>query len=206
DGTRDQPSQFISASFSLAYALFETRRWNAFHWCNTTQISVIDPSKIPADIDTFFARWAQEALVYGHIPHEAIIFTGDLEVFLGCLPRWCNRNYVGSTEQMVTVLSAAARDPDNDTAEQQRVLLNHSVERSIKLLRRNKISRFAIIWCWWPKWITSQNPAEYLPLFEAVRGRVIEQLVTMGAPTGVIRSRAAPRRTRTPYARPTKQE
>ncbi|KAJ7931683.1 hypothetical protein B0H13DRAFT_1857662 [Mycena leptocephala] len=213
DGTESMPSVFISTSFSLAYALFEARRWNARYGCTTTQISVIDPLKIPSDkwlgteligawweTPSFFARWAEEALIYGHIPHEAIVFTASLETFLSLLPRWCGdiipqiRRYeVRSSENMVQVLASAAEDPANNTVEKQEELLVDSVRQSITLLGHllpsqmqnynvnihadavDKISRFAAIFCWWPEWITSTDPSAYPNLLGTVREKVLER-------------------------------
>ncbi|KAJ7251357.1 hypothetical protein C8J57DRAFT_1520699 [Mycena rebaudengoi] len=96
-------SFFVSASFSIAYALHEAGRRNAATGSTNTQISVIDTSRIgvPALLATqlvgasdneaaFFARRAQEILVCALIPETAVVFTAPLDIFLHFLPRWCD--------------------------------------------------------------------------------------------------------------------
>ncbi|KAJ6527267.1 hypothetical protein DFH09DRAFT_1414541 [Mycena vulgaris] len=211
DRTESAPSPFISASFSIAYALFEARRWNARYWCNNTQISVIDTKKITSDAwiatelvgawyntDMFFARWSEEALVYGCIPQDAVVVTAPLETFFACLPRWCSdvtvqirsRKILRSTEAVAGELAEAAENPANNTPDEQAQLLEQSVNRSIHMLRGilppmrtynkhihadavDKIARLAAIFCWWPKWITRTDPLAYPSLLKTVEEEVL---------------------------------
>ncbi|KAJ7491924.1 hypothetical protein FB451DRAFT_511504 [Mycena latifolia] len=224
DRTEHLPSPFVSVSCSFAYALFEARRWNARYWCNNTQITVIDATKITGDAwtatelvgawslspdpvvranktDTFFGRWAEEVLVYGCIPQDAVIVTAPLESFFSSLPHWCadvtiqirNRLVLRSTEAVADALAKVANIPANNTDEEQAILLAHSVERSIVMLRNalppmgtfdqethadlvEKVARLAAMFCWWPKWITRTDPLEYPALLERVKEEVLDKL------------------------------
>ncbi|KAF7309938.1 hypothetical protein MIND_00366300 [Mycena indigotica] len=154
DGTYSSlQSQFISASFSLAYALFEGHRWDDLFRCQSTQISVIDPTKIPGDAwlateligvegspanrAPRFARWAQEVLVYVNIPDEAVVFTAPVETYYHTLlPEWCDpvtdliaSRTLKSTEAVVDALGDVAR---SCTAERERKLVDYVVEKCVE--------------------------------------------------------------------------
>jgi hypothetical protein len=148
-------SFFVSASFSIAYALHEAGRRNAATGSTNTQISVIDTSRIgvPALLATqlvgasdneaaFFARRAQEILVCALIPETAVVFTAPLDIFLHFLPRWCDHlkpairhHGYSSTEDCAYALANAALNPANDSPEEHAVLLRQSVARSLLILQ-----------------------------------------------------------------------
>ncbi|KAJ6581793.1 hypothetical protein B0H19DRAFT_1116505 [Mycena capillaripes] len=201
DKTWNAPTKFISGSYSLAYVLFEALR-RRFQNRNRPGdfeilISIIDLAEIPNDKwlatelvgaywrdAAFFARWAQEVLVYGHIPHRAVVATMSVNNFFDCLPRWCNiredikPGSLWSTEAVVDRLKILAKE--NVTSEEEDALLIHSVESSLATLGNlstsaeaiESVSRFAAIFCWWPKWIIGTDPSEYSALLERVREKV----------------------------------
>ncbi|KAJ7509890.1 hypothetical protein B0H11DRAFT_1961410 [Mycena galericulata] len=153
--TWNLPSMFLSATFSIAHALREARRWNVYHRTDTTQISVIyapaigtnkwlatelvGASGTPA---TWFARSALEVLIYQRIPFGSIIVTAPLASFLACLPGWCDEVKRGilsgdlkATEHIVNVLAFEAGLPANNTPAEEHLLVMQSVERCIGMLR-----------------------------------------------------------------------
>ncbi|KAJ7180851.1 hypothetical protein C8R46DRAFT_1070768 [Mycena filopes] len=208
DGTWGQPTDFISASYSLPYTLFEAHRRASQRWNRPPEsevlISVIDTKLIPNDNlwlgtelvgahgpghASFFARWAQEVLVYGLIPRAAIVSTMSLPSFLDCLPRWCsdikdsiNPSCLWSTESVTGHLRALARC--KHTLEAQDELLAQAVECGLATLRPksadaeavDSVARFAAIFCWWPRWIVRTDPSAYAALLECIRQRVRERL------------------------------
>ncbi|KAJ7019798.1 hypothetical protein C8F04DRAFT_1146704 [Mycena alexandri] len=208
DGTWRQPTSFISASYSLPYTLFEAQRRTLQSWSrphgSEILISIIDTTAIPnSDIwlgtelvgaygpphAAYFARWAQEVLVYRFIPRAAVVATMSVGSFLDCLPRWCSDikhsiepNCLWSTESVVGHLRALARC--KHTLEEQEELLAQSVERSLATLRLpftseeavDSVSRLAAIFYWWPRWIVRTDPSVYTALLERVRQRVRERL------------------------------
>ncbi|KAJ7066443.1 hypothetical protein C8F01DRAFT_701812 [Mycena amicta] len=205
DGTSASlQSQFVSASFSLAYALFEAQRWNAVFRCETTHISVIDPTKIPSDIwlgtqlvgadsrggkAPGFARWAQEVLVYAHIPSKAVVFTAPLETYNNSLlPKLCDpvtelirSRTLNSTEAVADALFDIAC---SFNAEEERALIGHAVEESLRAFNEGRfnsrnsaspseqVAWLAAFFCWWPKRMRRVHPEEFLDLRDAVRQRV----------------------------------
>ncbi|KAJ7117710.1 hypothetical protein C8R44DRAFT_983173 [Mycena epipterygia] len=189
--TTHQPSQFISASFSFAYALFEARRWNAHHMCTDTQISVIDTAAITSDAwlatelvgtrrshAAFFARRAEEVLVYRHIPYRAGVSFPRLSAAL----------------DVACALADAAANPANNTTQEVVAFLEHSIAHSIEMLRDilpasmryydpqthtdavDAITRLAVLLFWWPKWITGVDPVAYPYWLQSVRDMVLAQL------------------------------
>ncbi|KAJ7696435.1 hypothetical protein B0H17DRAFT_398336 [Mycena rosella] len=212
DKTAPLRSPFISASFSVAYVLFEAHRWNAHHGCTDTQISIIDTAQITSDAwlatelvgaywtdAAFFARWAEEVLVYHHIPIGAIVATLPLSSFLDFLPRWCDdivphirSRQLRSTEKVAYALASAAANPANDTDGD--LVPRQYVQGSIQVLRHtlpasmvifdphthadavDAIARLAAVFVWWPKWITGVNPAAYPAVLERARNVVLLQL------------------------------
>ncbi|KAJ7491915.1 hypothetical protein FB451DRAFT_511312 [Mycena latifolia] len=214
DGTAHVPSPFVSASCSIAYALFEAHRWNAYHGCADAQISVIDTSQITSDAwlatelvgaysthAAFFARWSEEVLVYQRIPFGAVVVTAPLSSFLDLLPRWCDDikpqiqfRQLRSTEEVACALADAAAIPANNTPAQEVELLMQSVEQSIELLRNilppsmtqfdphthaeavDAIARLALVFVWWPKWITGVDPVAYPGFLQWARNAVRGQL------------------------------
>ncbi|KAJ7504184.1 hypothetical protein B0H11DRAFT_507274 [Mycena galericulata] len=199
DGTTHSPTPFVSATFSLAHALFEAGRLNARHRCTDTLISIIDTAKIPntawlatefvgtsGSDAAFFARAAQEVLVYDCIPFESVVVTLQLDDFLQCLPRWCDNvghqirwNQFRSTEDVVHALAYAASLPANNTLGEDSALMMQSVDQSIRMLKKtlpafmadydravhanavDEIARLAALFAWWPRWITGVDPTEY---------------------------------------------
>lgn len=151
----DEPTPFISTTFSLAYALFAAGRFNARHGCTDTQISIIDTAKMNTSAwlatelvgaswtdAAFFAGSAQEVLVYRRILVDAVVATVALDEFLDCLPRWCGdvgyqiqRYQLHSTEAAVHALADAAFLPASNMAEEESALEVQSVKRSIWILR-----------------------------------------------------------------------
>ncbi|KAJ7833127.1 hypothetical protein B0H14DRAFT_3462926 [Mycena olivaceomarginata] len=188
DGTWREPTKFISGSYSLAYVLFEAlrRQRNAWNRSGKSEIliSIIDLAEVPNDKwlatelvgaywthAAFFARWAQEVLIYGHIPSRAVVATMSVNSFFDCLPRWCqsirediHSHSLKSTEDVVDQLKILAKE--NNMLEEEDVLLVHSIESSLATLRNpsasedaiDRVSRFAAIFCWWPKWIMGTDP------------------------------------------------
>ncbi|KAJ7781883.1 hypothetical protein DFH07DRAFT_791891 [Mycena maculata] len=151
DSTWDLPSSFLSASFSLPYALFEAHRWNRYHGCTDTLISIIDTTKINSDAwlatqligstqsrAAWFARSALEVIVYERIPESAIVATAPVGAFLDGLPRWCEKAEIrsgihASKGEVATSLGYSARR--NKTPEHECELVLHSVAQSIQMLR-----------------------------------------------------------------------
>ncbi|KAJ7509910.1 hypothetical protein B0H11DRAFT_1261105 [Mycena galericulata] len=228
------PSCFVSASFSFAYALHEAGRWNTFHGCTDTQISVIDTWALGAPARAwlatefvgatgvqaaFFARWAEEVLVFGFIPHTAIVLTAPLNTLLACLPRWCAAIAPDirtckhrSTQDAALALAAAAAEPGNNTQAERDALAAQSVARSIALLqdipptqpdRVDTIARFAALLCWWPRWITGTDPVAYPALLRSVEERVRAQLAPRRSPAVKV-ERSASGVVRTPSSSPRK--
>nr|GAT47369.1 predicted protein [Mycena chlorophos] len=206
DGTHPSlRSKFVSGSFSLPYTLFEARRWNHVFHCDTTLISVIDPMKIPGDAwlgaqlvgvhgsnkDARFARWAQEVLVYGHIPYDAVVFTAPLDTYCySLLPPWCNpvidlviSRTLKSTEAVVDAFCDLAR---RCTPEDERKLVDHVVAQSVKELQEGRfndhnasadeVAWLAAFFAWWPRRMRGVHPQEFLDLKFAVRKKVGETL------------------------------
>ncbi|KAJ6514926.1 hypothetical protein C8R47DRAFT_496473 [Mycena vitilis] len=148
-------SQFLSASFSLAYALFEARRWNERYRCTDTQISIIDPAAIQSDAwlatqlvgannhdAAYFARWAQEVLILHCIPAAAVVVTMSLDVLLDCIPPWSDEvkprirsRELNSTHWVADALAEAARNHADHNPEGEVVVMMQSIEQSIRLLR-----------------------------------------------------------------------
>ncbi|KAJ7800295.1 hypothetical protein B0H14DRAFT_3490803 [Mycena olivaceomarginata] len=209
DGTWREPTKFISGSYSLAYVLFEAlrRQRNAWNRSGKSEIliSIIDLAEVPNDKwlatelvgaywthAAFFARWAQEVLIYGHIPSCAVVATMSVNSFFDCLPRWCqsirkdiHSHSLKSTEDVVDQLKILAKE--NNMLEEEDVLLVHSIESSLATLRNqsasedaiDRVSRFAAIFCWWPKWIMGTDPSAYSPLLEDIRGKVRRRYTIM---------------------------
>ncbi|KAF7308895.1 hypothetical protein MKEN_01089900 [Mycena kentingensis (nom. inval.)] len=215
-------SPYISCSMSLAYALWEAARWNRRWRCQSTQISVIDLSKLRPGGDVrmgvelvgafyntaaYYSRWAQEILIVGHIPRDAVVFTGSFEVMSSFLPTWCNtpvqqirEQKVGSTQRATEVLQAAAL-ADGQSQEARKALMDHVVSRSIELHQEmhmehlpqdfgeyseyrhrpivDEIAKFASIFCWWPRRMTRSNPTEYSRLLNDVRASLQTSLRLM---------------------------
>ncbi|KAJ7117715.1 hypothetical protein C8R44DRAFT_791314 [Mycena epipterygia] len=220
DGTWCMPTDFISASYSLPYVLFECqRRAVVQHWLppDDIWISVIDTAKIPSDAwlgtelvgaywtkAAFFARWAQEVLVYGWIPNDAIVVTVPAQRIFDCVRPWCGeiknriqKDDLWSTEVVAAALTELAReyvDGTEEAEEEQAALFAQSVEQSIAVLRNtlptsmdtfttrihadavDTIARLAAMFCWWPKWITGTNPDVYPDLLEQIRQEVLGRL------------------------------
>jgi hypothetical protein len=205
--TTDLPSPFVSASFSMAYVLFEAHRWNRYHRCTSTQISVIDTSQLTGDVwlatelvgasrtdAAYFARSAQEVLVYRYIPFNAVVVTMSVYGLLACLPRWCDDiplHLLRSTQQVVNALTEAADCPEHNTLNEDFALRVQSVEHSILLLRDtlpeefdpdthtdqlDAIARLAAVFMWWPKWITGFDPVVYRRVFLSARKEAALQL------------------------------
>jgi hypothetical protein len=208
------PSPFVSASFSLAYALFEACRWNERYRCTDTQISIIDTANIKSDTCLatelvgatwteagFFARRAQEVLIYQFIPCDAVVATMSLDALLDCLPPWSDevkprilRRETCTTYGVAYALVEAARPPANHTPEVEVAVLIPSIERSIQMLRHtlppsmknfdpsahadaiDQIARLASLFCWWSKWLAGVDPAAYPPLLQWVRDAVVQRL------------------------------
>ncbi|KAJ7656240.1 hypothetical protein DFH06DRAFT_468326 [Mycena polygramma] len=240
--TWGQPTEFVSCSYSLPYVLFEASRRNSILWNRPDNseilISIIDLWEIPSDkwLGTelvgaywkqapFFSRWAQEVLVFGHIPLAAVTATMSMDSFFDCLPRWCSgvrgdirQGCLWSTEAVVHHLKILAMD--NDTPEERKALLIQSVERSIPALHIpstsadpiDRTSQLAAIFCWWPRWITGTDPTAYPALFRTVHEKVREysrfqeMLAIMTAPvrstSGAVRRQGTSPHGGTPYARP----
>ncbi|KAJ7019795.1 hypothetical protein C8F04DRAFT_1146698 [Mycena alexandri] len=214
--TWDQPSCFISLARSIPYVLFESRRRDLLHPANQPRISVIDGAKLVARSDAwlatdlvghiprdpvFFAQRADEVLAYSWIHRDAVVATVPVDKFFDCLPPWCGQvkadirgDRLWSTADVANALETLARQHCN-TAAAEEELLEHSVQQSIEILRRenlassmegfdenrhagaiDKIAGLASIFCWWPKWIVGDDDAEYPALLEAVRNRVVQKL------------------------------
>ncbi|KAJ7781879.1 hypothetical protein DFH07DRAFT_764887 [Mycena maculata] len=179
--TGHQPSSFLSTSFSFAYALFEVNQWNMFHNCNNTQIS------------------AMEVLIFECIPYSAVVVTAPLATFLAGLPRWCDdvkarilSGQLHSTEEVAVALRAAAAA--NNTPQQEGALVLRSITHSVQMLWTqlpasmvnydrnthaaavNAMACLATMFVWWPKWITSVNPATYLACSQQVRAAFLQEL------------------------------
>ncbi|KAJ7119472.1 hypothetical protein C8R44DRAFT_877898 [Mycena epipterygia] len=153
--TRDTSSIFVSASYSISYALFEARRRDFLPSHNQPHISIIDTSKIKSDawlaaelIDDWmypkisFAQCAQEILVCGGIPYNAVVITMPMDEFFDCLPGWCdgfklaiNPRRFWTSEAVASALAWAAKDPANNTADEEATLVHDSATRSIGMLR-----------------------------------------------------------------------
>ncbi|KAJ7491935.1 hypothetical protein FB451DRAFT_1388384 [Mycena latifolia] len=193
DRTTHLPSPLISASFSIAYALFEAQRWNMHHCCSDTQISIIDTAKITSDA---WLATELEVLVYQHIPFGAVVITAPLNNFLDLLPRWCDDikpqlrfRQLRSTEEVACALIKAAANPAHD---EDFELLMHSAFQSIQLFHHvlpasvaefnshtdvvDAIARFAALFAWWPKWITGVDPVEYPDCLQKIRCAVLRKL------------------------------
>ncbi|KAJ7698879.1 hypothetical protein B0H17DRAFT_1129437 [Mycena rosella] len=212
DGTAPLCSPFISASFSIAYALFKAHRWNAHHKCTDTQISIIDTAQLTSDAwlaielvgacaahTAFnFARWA-EVLVYQHIPFGTVVATVPLPIFLDALLRWYSARRLRSTEEVARALAGAAADPANNTQAAEDVLQLLAVTQSVRLLRHtlptsmltfdahthadavDAIARLALVFVWWPKWVTEVDPITYPALLQSARGAISWQLQVLRA-------------------------
>ncbi|KAJ7180859.1 hypothetical protein C8R46DRAFT_1070776, partial [Mycena filopes] len=208
-GTSDLSSPFLSASYSLAYALFEARRWNIRHRCTDTQISIIDTAEIPSDMwlatelvgatcshAAWFARAAEELLIYHRIPCRAVVVTLSLDELWDFLPGWCADikprvcgRYITSTSNMVSALLVAY---DHNKSDAQAAVMEQSVPRSLDLLLRlnvnlsssedvdyavDKLAGVAAIFCWWTSWIKNVDPSAYPPMLERVRATVVHRLL-----------------------------
>jgi hypothetical protein len=145
-----------------------------------------------------------EVLVFGRIPRAAVVVTAPLGAFLDCLPDWCDalkpeiRDWVKwgaqhSTEMCCRALAALAKDPANTTPLKQAKLLAHSVDQSILMLGLQRGARaippqtveraahLAALFCWWPKWITEVDDAEYGYLLRQVDFAVRQRLPKIAA-------------------------
>jgi hypothetical protein len=218
--TWDQPSPFVSMARSVPYVLFESRRWDLLHSANQPHISIIDAAKLiqTTDIwlatdlledkyqqDVFFACRAEEVLAYSRIPLDAVVATVPLNSFFDCLPPWCEgikedirRDRLWSTAEVADALENLVRQHCN-TAAAEKELLEHSVRKSLEILRGtllprwmasfnetkhadaiDRIAGFASVFCWWPKWIVGNDASGYPALLEAVRGQVVQRCARKG--------------------------
>ncbi|KAJ6508631.1 hypothetical protein C8R45DRAFT_968058 [Mycena sanguinolenta] len=211
DHTWTQPTDFVSGSYSLPYVLFETRRRNLRDPGNRMHISVIDSWKLTADAwlgtelvgawwnrDTFFARWAEEVLVYKHVPHHAVVITRPADDFFRFLPHWCSgpefRQEIGRWSTRAVANHIRGLVEQAYTSQAKRLLIESSVARSTILLKTvlppdmehfdecthaeavDTIARFAAIFCWWPEWITGTDPDKYPELLEQITETLLEKL------------------------------
>ncbi|KAJ7509893.1 hypothetical protein B0H11DRAFT_2216763 [Mycena galericulata] len=189
DGTTHSPTPFVSATFSLAHAfIIDTAKIPNTAWLATEFVGTSGSDA------AFFARAAQEVLVYECIPFEAVVVPMALDDFLQCLPRWCANigrqirwNQFRSTEDVVEALAHAASLPANNAPGEESTLVMQSVEQSIRMLQRtlpasmadydrvihanmvDEIARLAALFVWWPRWITGTDPITYLFYLQRAR-------------------------------------
>ncbi|KAK7048469.1 hypothetical protein R3P38DRAFT_1866700 [Favolaschia claudopus] len=205
-------SPFVSGSYSLAYTLFESRRRAAYHGTINPYlpyISIIDSKKLGPDVwlgteivgawyedESFFARWAEEVLVYRQIPASAIVCTLSLDILCSLLPPWCDGlkdniklTSLWSTEAVGDALRNLSSN--NNTPGDEEALLEKAVKESMALLRLlpnslaesdantphivDFVARFAAIFCWWPKWTADTDPNEYPAMLERIRCMVSQR-------------------------------